>query len=59
MIQTSHIGREGARTGAEIVDEGHYFLIGGDGNVYEGRGLDAMSFHKRPEGVLGILINTN
>jgi N-acetylmuramoyl-L-alanine amidase len=36
------------------VDIGYNFLIGGDGNVYEGRGWDAMSFHKRPEGVLGI-----
>lgn len=53
-IQTGHIGKKGARSGAEIVDIGYNFLIGGDGNVYEGRGWDAMSFHKRPEGVLGI-----
>jgi N-acetylmuramoyl-L-alanine amidase len=53
-IQTGHIGKKGAQTGAEIADIGYNFLIGGDGNVYEGRGWDAMSFHKRPEGVLGI-----
>lgn len=49
-----HTGKKGAQTGAEIVDIGYNFLIGGDGNVYEGRGWDAMSFHKRPEVVLGI-----
>jgi N-acetylmuramoyl-L-alanine amidase len=50
----SHIGKTDARTGAEIVDIGYNFLIGGDGSVYEGTGWDAVSFHKRPEGVLGI-----
>lgn len=54
QIQLSHIGKKGARTGASIVDIGYNFLIGGDGNVYEGRGWDVMSFHRTPEGVLGI-----
>jgi N-acetylmuramoyl-L-alanine amidase len=53
-IQRGHIRRKDARTGAETADVGYNFLIGGDGNVYEGGGWDAMSFHKRPEGVLGI-----
>jgi N-acetylmuramoyl-L-alanine amidase len=53
-IQTSHILKDSAQTGAEIVDIGYNFLIGGDGNVYEGTGWDVMSSHKRPEGVLGI-----
>jgi N-acetylmuramoyl-L-alanine amidase len=54
IIQLGHIGKRGARTGTDIVDIGYNFLIGGDGNVYEGRGWDVTSFHRIPESVLGI-----
>jgi N-acetylmuramoyl-L-alanine amidase len=53
-IQMTHIVKNSASTGERTVDIGYNFLIGGDGNVYEGTGWDVMSFHKRPEGVLGI-----
>ncbi|XP_069701770.1 peptidoglycan-recognition protein SC2-like [Periplaneta americana] len=48
-IQNYHMGRA-----KKFVDIGYNFLIGGDGNVYEGRGWDTASFHRNPAGVLGI-----
>jgi N-acetylmuramoyl-L-alanine amidase len=60
QIQLRHMGKRGMQTDtvdigyADTVDIGYNFLIGGDGNVYEGRGWNVMSFHRTPEGVVGI-----
>ncbi|XP_069701768.1 uncharacterized protein [Periplaneta americana] len=52
-IQFFHMGKSRTK-GKEFVDIGYNFVIGGDGNVYEGRGWDVASFHQKSEGVIGI-----
>ncbi|XP_021921583.1 peptidoglycan-recognition protein SC2-like isoform X2 [Zootermopsis nevadensis] len=54
LIQLNIIGKRGSQNSANAADIGYNFLIGGDGNVYEGKGWDEMSSHRTPEGILGI-----
>ncbi|XP_069701769.1 peptidoglycan-recognition protein LA-like [Periplaneta americana] len=52
-IQAYQMGRSGIK-GTEYVDIGYNFVIGGDENVYEGRGWDVATFHAKSEETLGI-----